>query len=169
MMTDKERWFNVLSFVNEEYIDEANPLKRQQEQPVRKIKNNKTSNHSVFGNRVAISLNTKKILAIAISGCVLLAVLLASIIIPIVGKTPPMGDSGIESGDNPDTGSSDGAGIECGFEYSVSAPLPSEFCAYKSQTNEFDIDNVSLTFFYGGVFSSDINQELENGRNIPEF
>lgn len=96
---------------------------------------------------------SKKIFAIVVSACVLLAVLSASIIIPNIGKKPPI----------------DNTGIEYGFQYSNGAPLPSEFCAYKSDTNEFDIDNVSLTFFYGAVFSSDINHEHEYGRNIPEF
>lgn len=65
--------------------------------------------------------------------------------------------------------SSDDKSIKSGFQYSNGAPLPSDFCAYSSDTNKFDIDNVSLTFFYGGWFSPDINFELENGINIPEF
>ena len=153
MISKKERWFNILSFVNEEYIDESNPLKQSQEQKKKKIKDHKTENHSFVGKRVAISISAKKIFLFAASAGLLIAVLLVSIIIPNISKTPPIVDTGIESG----------------FQYSKSGPLPSEFCAYKSDTNEFDMDSVSLTFFYGGVFSSDINQELEYGRNIPEF
>jgi hypothetical protein len=123
MISKKELWFNILSFVNEEYIDESNPLKQPQEQPVKKIKGYKTENHSIFGKRVAISISAKRIFLFAASACLLIAVLLVSIIIPNISKTPPAVPPIV------------GTGIESGFQYSNSAPLPSEFCAYKSDTN----------------------------------
>ena len=41
--------------------------------------------------------------------------------------------------------------------------------AYQSDNNEFNIDNVTLTFYYGASYSSGIQLELENGLNIPVF
>lgn len=43
------------------------------------------------------------------------------------------------------------------------------FCAYKSEVSEFDIDNVTLYFFFGGIFSESIEHELECGSNIPKI
>jgi hypothetical protein len=151
MMSDKEKWFNALSYVDEKYIVEANPLKQPYEQ----------ESNSSYNKGIAISV--KRGVAVAASVCVLLAVSLTAVFVGqdknVQTQTPSCVIPPI----------SETVGIEAGFQYSSNEPLPSEFCAYKSDTNEFDIDNVSLTFFYGGVFSSDINQELEDGRNIPEF
>jgi hypothetical protein len=72
-MSKKERWFNILSFVNERYIDESNPLKQFSEKSERKIKKPKTESHSSYKKGIAISINAKKGLAIAASVCVLLA------------------------------------------------------------------------------------------------
>lgn len=150
MISQKERWFNSLSFVNDEYIDEANPPNQTQDNPVKKIKEPKTGKQSVFGNRVAISVNAKKIVAIAVSACLIIAAILIGIIVPSLNKpTQP-------------------TKLEWGFESNGGAE-PSESCAYMSETNTFDIDNVTLTFYFGADFSSDINQELEFVRNIPEF
>lgn len=152
MISKKERWFSILSFVNEEYIDESNPLKQSQEQPVKKIKENKTWSHFVFGNKVAISINTKKIFAIAVSACLIVAALLVGIIVPSLNKPLP-----------------ETTRLEWGFKYGDGDEISSDSCAYRSESNTFDIENVTLTFYFGGAFSPDINLELESGRNIPTF
>lgn len=40
--------------------------------------------------------------------------------------------------------------------------------AFKSETNRFDIDNVTLEFFYGGVWG-DIEETLQGSYNYPYF
>lgn len=145
MISEKERWFDILSLVNEEYIYESNPLNLQ-EQPLKKITESKSEKRFIFKS----SKKVKKFVAIAASCCLTLFLLVLCIIVPNINNVA-------------------GTELEYGFYYSNNAPLPSDFCAYKSDTNEFEMDNVSLTFFYGGLFASDINQELENVRNIPEF
>ncbi|MBQ9760358.1 MAG: hypothetical protein IJW16_03295, partial [Clostridia bacterium] len=42
-------------------------------------------------------------------------------------------------------------------------------CAYKSDKTVFDIDDVTLTFYYGGDFYDSLELELEKGYNIPWF
>lgn len=59
--------------------------------------------------------------------------------------------------------------LEWGFQYAGNGIIPKESCAYKSETNTFDIDNVTLTFYFGGVFAPNISEELISGSNIPEF
>ncbi|MDE5868083.1 MAG: hypothetical protein K2H02_03970 [Anaeroplasmataceae bacterium] len=59
-------------------------------------------------------------------------------------------------------------GLEYGFEVGGCDPMPTTHCAYKSETNEFDIDNVTITFYYGGDFDEDLNSYLKH-TNIPEF
>ena len=53
-------------------------------------------------------------------------------------------------------------GLEKGFTV-LGGEAPTTNCAYKSDTRRFDIDNVTLTFYYGAVFSYDIVYELEHG------
>ena len=50
------------------------------------------------------------------------------------------------------------------FEPPLSEELSSDHCAYRADTNEFCIDNVSLTFYYGWAY--DVN--CTDGRDIPE-
>lgn len=58
-------------------------------------------------------------------------------------------------------------GLNVGFEYSSSSEeSPSDYCAYRSDISEFDINDVTLEFFYGGIFSESIEHERSNGRNI---
>lgn len=42
-------------------------------------------------------------------------------------------------------------------------------CAYETDTNEFYINDVTLTFYYGGYYASGIEMELELAVNIPVF
>lgn len=98
-------------------------------------------------------MNFKVSVSIMIVLCVLLIITTAIITAVYFGRNETSTNTGIESG----------------FRYSNYEPLPSDFCAYKSDTNEFDINNVSLTFYYGGIFSPNIEHEQKNGRNIPEF
>lgn len=100
-------------------------------------------------------LGWQKLTAIAASICVFISVLAISILIPTMGSDkPPVNNY---------------PALEWGFEYSAHEPIPDAFCAYQSGINEFDLNNVVVNFCYGGLFSPDINHELENGRNIPEF
>ena len=107
-------------------------------------------------------LKSKRIIHVwrwsAIAACICLVVALGAVLIPDWSDAPDpiITDTKLESGFV-----LPGAG--CG------APLPQFFCAYKSETNEFDIDNVTLEFYYGGLFSKDINHEHENASNCPEF
>ena len=58
-------------------------------------------------------------------------------------------------------------GLEVGFIVnSGSDPSPSDFCAYRSNVSEFDINDVTLEFFYGGIFSESIEHERSHSRNI---
>ena len=62
------------------------------------------------------------------------------------------------------------AGLEYGFVFSSSsssAPTKNTRCAYKSDKNEFDIDDVTLDFFYGGIYPSGV--DLANGASYPSF
>ena len=42
-------------------------------------------------------------------------------------------------------------------------------CNYQTETDTFDLNNVSLTYFFGGSFYPDIEIEYINGSNIPYF
>lgn len=100
-------------------------------------------------------LSWQKLTAIAASICVFISVLAISILIPTLNSDkPPVNNY---------------PALEWGFEYSDNEVLPDAFCAYQSGINEFDLNNVVVNFWYGGLFNPDINNELENVRNIPEF
>ena len=78
----------------------------------------------------------------------------------------PSGDS---SGEN-DSQSNVNALLENGFRPSNSAAdAPANYCAYKSDTNEFNIDDVTLEFFFGGHYASGVEHELSHSRNYPTF
>lgn len=66
---------------------------------------------------------------------------------------------------------SDGAeGIRAGFEILNNCIDSTSFLiACESDTKEFDINNVQLIFYYGGLYPSGIESELENARNYPSF
>lgn len=65
------------------------------------------------------------------------------------------------------TGCEENKGLYVGFEVSSGClPSPSDYSAYASKVSEFDINDVTLEFYYGGIFSENIELELENGRNI---
>lgn len=50
-------------------------------------------------------------------------------------------------------GNNDSKGIKWGFENNKSSDeLPPDYCAYKSENTEFTINDVTLTFSYGGLF-----------------
>lgn len=59
--------------------------------------------------------------------------------------------------------------LESGFVYSFGEPLPSDFCAYRIEKNEFSIDRDYINFYFGGLFNSNIELELSSGKNFPEF
>ena len=47
--------------------------------------------------------------------------------------------------------------------------IPTRFAAYRNNTCEFDIDHVTLEFFYGGLWANDIEFVLTHSDNYPEF
>ena len=62
-----------------------------------------------------------------------------------------------------------GYGLESGFSASDGEMQPKYRCAYKSDTNIFSMDNVTLEFYYGGVFTAYLENEKENASNYPIF
>ena len=62
-----------------------------------------------------------------------------------------------------------GKGLESGFDASNGDMSPKYYCAYKSDTNKFSINDVSLEFYYGGVFTAYLENERENASNYPMF
>lgn len=64
--------------------------------------------------------------------------------------------------------SSDDAGLEVGFKPSGDA-LYSKYGAYKSATNKFDINDVTLEFYFGGIYASGVEHELTHSSNYPKF
>ena len=59
--------------------------------------------------------------------------------------------------------------LEYGFEFDSDCEIRPDFCAYKADSIKFNINNVKIMVYFGGIFSPEINNELENVRNIPEF
>ena len=57
-------------------------------------------------------------------------------------------------------------GLYVGFKGVGGDPAPSDFSAYRSDVSEFDINDVTLEFFYGGIFCEDIEYERSQGKNI---
>lgn len=76
---------------------------------------------------------------------------------------------------NPDSDSKEpdtnvGTVLENGFKPSNGVTeAPADYCAYKSDINEFNIDDVTLEFFFGGHYPSGVEHELSYGRNYPTF
>ena len=69
----------------------------------------------------------------------------------------PSDDNSHDNNDNENTNS----GLESGLKFSVGGDeLPIFFSAYKSDKSEFDIDDVTLEFFYGGYYSYRLNGEI---------
>ena len=62
-------------------------------------------------------------------------------------------------------------GLEAGFKMPIrGSGLVNYFnLAYKSDTNQFDINNVTLTFYYGGAYEDDIEYMRETTFNYPNF
>ena len=150
MISKKEKWFNILSFINEEYIIEADPLKFERDIPVRKMRESKAKSSSEFRGGV-MSITSKKIV-FAACACSIIAAILIGIFVLFFSNSPVTAEK-----------------LEWGFVYEEGDEIPSDSCAYRSESNVFDIDDVTLTFYFGGVFSPEIEQEHEFGRNIPEF
>ena len=68
-----------------------------------------------------------------------------------------------ENGDNPSVG------LEDGFQSSYGDDALPYFCAYRSDKTVFDIDAVTLDFYYGGSYYSNLEHYLETVANIPSF
>lgn len=88
----------------------------------------------------------KQITAIAASICIIITALFVSLYVPSMNTKNPAGNGG---------------------EHHGSAPQPSESCIFKADKTEFDIDDVTLTFFFGCHFNKVI--DLSSGWNVPEF
>ena len=88
--------------------------------------------------------------------------------------TPP--DNGDETQNEDGTGSggeetNGSQGLESGFNNEGNSCAMSHFhCAYKSEKNEFEIDDVTLEFFYGRQHTFGAEYALETGGyDIPTF
>ena len=64
-----------------------------------------------------------------------------------------------------------GDGLEAGFKISIrgSGEVNPFSLAYKSDISQFDINNVTLTFYYGGAYEDDIEYMREHTFNYPYF
>ncbi|MBE7088633.1 MAG: hypothetical protein E7370_03845 [Clostridiales bacterium] len=61
-------------------------------------------------------------------------------------------------------------GLENGFKpCDGEDETPIFYCAYRSDKTEFDIDNVTLDFYYGGYYYQGAEFELENAHDFPSF
>ena len=97
---------------------------------------------------------------------VLLILMIFSLLVTGCGQnadTNPDNDSG-------ETDTSVGAVLESGFKKSdAECETPLFHCAYRSDKTEFDIDDVTLDFYYGGWFSNlGIDYDLRQ-HNFPTF
>ena len=61
-----------------------------------------------------------------------------------------------------------GKGVESGFKIPAGClDMPKVYCAYKSEKKVFHIDDVTLDFYYGGIYNE---YDLEHrGESYPEF
>lgn len=62
-----------------------------------------------------------------------------------------------------------GKGLESEFDESNGDMRPKYYCAYKSDTNKFSVNDVTLEFYYGGYFSDNLEHEREYTSNYPTF
>lgn len=89
-----------------------------------------------------------------VAACLCVVVLVGALLLPKPSAPPSSNETRLESG----------------FQYQAgSAESPSNFCAYKSETNEFDINDVTLDFFYGGYYYNGAEHAIENYLNCPTF
>ena len=74
---------------------------------------------------------------------------------------------------NPDQnneGTNAGTVLENGFKPSNDADeTPIFYCAYRSDKTEFNINDVTLDFYYGGYYYQGAEYELENAHDFPSF
>ena len=76
---------------------------------------------------------------------------------------------------NPDNDSKEpdanvGTVLENGFKPSNDADeTPIFYCAYRSDKTEFNINDVTLDFYYGGYYYQGAEYELENAHDFPSF
>ena len=60
--------------------------------------------------------------------------------------------------------------LENGFKLSNDADeTPIFYCAYRSDKTEFNINDVTLDFYYGGYYYQGAEYELENAHDFPSF
>ena len=93
-----------------------------------------------------------------------------------IGESPDNGNGETDTneGTNPDNGNGEtdtsvGAVLESGFKKSDDCETPLFHCAYRSDKTEFDIDDVTLDFYYGGWFTNlGIEYDLQL-YNFPTF
>ena len=63
-----------------------------------------------------------------------------------------------------------GTVLENGFNPSNDADeTPIFYCAYRSNKTEFNINDVTLDFYYGGYYYPGVKNELENAHDFPSF
>ena len=67
-----------------------------------------------------------------------------------------------------ENGGTPSVGVEDGFYSHGDDALP-YYCAYRSDKTVFDIDAVTLDFYYGGRYYSNLEHYLETVASIPSF
>lgn len=60
-------------------------------------------------------------------------------------------------------------GIEAGFEGAGKDMAPLFACAYRSDKSKFEIDDVTLTFYYGGAFETNVERDRIERFSYPTF
>ena len=78
-------------------------------------------------------------------------------------------NSANNTSDKTDADANQKTGLESGFSVSNGCESSSFYGAYKSDKTEFDIDDVTLDFYYGVYFLGSEEYEREHGYSFPSF
>ena len=78
-------------------------------------------------------------------------------------------NSANNTSDKTDADTNQKTGLESGFSVSSGDECSSFYGAYKSDKTEFDINNVTLDFYYGIYFLGSEEYEREHGYSFPSF
>ena len=107
-------------------------------------------------NKLKKGISIWKLSAVAACLCIIIAASLLITNFMIEGNNWGA-PGGLETGFKPPSGSIN------------SAPLSWSFCAFKSETNVFDIDDVTLDVYFGGNYSEGVDTIRENSKSYPSF
>lgn len=115
--------------------------------------------HLQLKEKLRSKLKNKRIIIIwrwpAIAASFVAVALIGTLLILNMSTTAPIGK---------------GFDLESGFRQSFyGEESQSNFCAYRSETDKFDINHVALDFYYGGYYYNGVEFALENTMNCPTF